>query len=275
MPQTTAQPQAPMDNHAPNAPYKARQLIRSGGHTDHTAGMAPGHVQANLAILPAEYAQEFQTFCQLNPKPCPLLTVGEVGSPFLPTLGEDIDLRTDLSGYRVFENGVEIDDTDDVSKYWRDDLVAFPLGCSYSFEDALVQDGVPLRHMERNECVAMYVTNIDTKPAGRFHGKMVTSMRPMKPADAIRAIQITTRFPNVHGAPVHIGHPESIGINDIERPVFGGAPPRMRDDEIPVFWACGVTPQVIIEQAKPSFCITHRPGSMLITDLKNSQLAVM
>ncbi|MBT5811324.1 MAG: DUF1445 domain-containing protein, partial [Rhodospirillaceae bacterium] len=131
-----------------NAAHDARLLIRSGGHTDHTAGMAPGHVQANLAILPAEYAQEFQTFCQLNPKPCPILAVGEVGSPYLPTLGQDIDLRTDLSGYRVFENGVEIDDCADVSKYWRDDLVAFPLGCSYSFEEALIQDGLPLRHME-------------------------------------------------------------------------------------------------------------------------------
>jgi uncharacterized protein YcsI (UPF0317 family) len=268
MPQTAIENPASIGE---NPAHAARLSIRENGHSGHTAGMAPGYVQANLAILPAEYAQEFQTFCQLNPKPCPILAVGETGSPVLPTLGVDIDLRTDLSGYRVFENGVEID----TSEYWRDDLVAFPLGCSYSFEEALLQDGLPLRHIERNECVAMYVTNIDTKPAGRFSGKMVVSMRPMKPADAIRAIQITTRFPNVHGAPVHIGHPELIGVNDIEKPVFGGAPPLMKEDEIPVFWACGVTPQVVIEQAKPSFCITHRPGCMLVTDLKNSQLAIM
>ncbi len=258
-----------------NPAHEARLRIREGALTGHSAGVAPGYVQANLAIMPAEYAQEFQTFCQLNPKPCPMLAIGAPGDPHLPTLGADLDLRTDLAGYRVFRDGVEIDVTDDITKYWRDDLVSFPLGCSFSFEDALLRDDIPLRHFERNECVAMYVTNIDTKPAGRFHGKMVVSMRPLKPADAIRAIQITSRFPNVHGAPVHIGLPEAIGVMDLEKPVFGGDPPRIKDDEIPVFWACGVTPQVAIEQAKPSFCITHQPGRMLVTDLKNSHLSIL
>lgn len=266
---------AAVETQADNPAHEARLRIRNGIHTDHTAGMAPGYVQANLAIMPKEYAQEFQTFCQLNPKPCPMLAIGELGSPHLPTLGADLDLRTDLSGYRVFENGEEIDVTSDVTDYWRDDLVAFPLGCSFSFEDALLRDDIPLKHYERDECVAMYVTNIETAQAGRFGGNMVVSMRPLKPADAIRAIQITSRFPNVHGAPVHIGLPEAIGIEDLEKPVFGGAPPRMAEDEIPVFWACGVTPQVAIEKAKPSFCITHQPGRMLITDLKNSHLSII
>ncbi len=261
--------------HGDNPAHEARLRIRGGEHKGHTAGLAPGYVQANLAIMPKDYAQEFQTFCQLNPKPCPMLAIGEVGSPHLPTLGADLDLRTDLSGYRVFRDGVEADVTDDITDYWRDDLVAFPLGCSFSFEDALLRDDIPLKHFERDECVAMYVSNIETKPAGRFHGRTVVSMRPLKPADAIRAIQITSRFPNVHGAPVHIGLPEALGIEDLEAPVFGGAPPRMAADEIPVFWACGVTPQLAIEQAKPPFCITHLPGSMLITDLKNSHLSII
>lgn len=260
---------------ADNPGHAARLAIRSGAHSTHTAGLAPGYVQANLAIMPAADAQAFQTFCQLNPKPCPMLAIGAPGDPSLPSLGKDIDLRTDLPGYRVFRDGVEIDVTDDISGYWRDDLVSFPLGCSFSFEEALLLDDIPLRHVERNECVAMYRTNIDTTPSGKFGGKVVVSMRPMKPADAIRAIQITSRFPNVHGAPIHIGLPEDIGVTDIENPAFGGAPPRMRADEIPVFWACGVTPQVAIEHARPSFCITHRPGHMLITDLKNSHLSVI
>lgn len=258
-----------------NPAHEARLSIRNGEHSGHTAGLAPGYVQANLAIMPKDYAQEFQTFCQLNPKPCPMLAIGDVGSPHLPTLGADLDLRTDLSGYRIFHDGVETDVTDDITDYWRDDLVAFPLGCSYSFEDALIRDDIPLRHFERNECVAMYASNIATKPAGRFHGNTVVSMRPLKPADAIRAVQITSRFPNVHGAPVHIGLPESIGVTDLEKPAFGGAPPRMKADELPVFWACGVTPQLAIEQAKPPFCITHLPGCMLITDLKNSHLSII
>lgn len=255
--------------------HAARLAIRSGAHRTHTAGLAPGYVQANLAIMPAADAQAFQTFCQLNPKPCPMLTIGQPGDPSLPSLGTDIDLRTDLPGYRVFRDGREIDVTGDITEYWREDLVSFPLGCSFSFEEALLMDDIPLRHVERDECVAMYRTNIDTVPSGRFGGKMVVSMRPMTPANAIRAIQITSRFPNVHGAPVHIGLPEAIGIKDLESPAFGGAPPRIRADEIPVFWACGVTPQVAIEQAKPSFCITHLPGHMLITDIKNSHLSVI
>jgi uncharacterized protein YcsI (UPF0317 family) len=172
----------------------------------------------------------------------------------------------------VFRDGQIVDEPTDIMAYWREDLVSFVLGCSFSFEQPLMEDGIRLRHVERGENVAMYKSNIDTVPAGPFSGKMVVSMRPLNPAEAIRAIQITSRFPNVHGAPIHMGFPEQIGIDDLEKP-FAGDAPQISGDEIPVFWACGVTPQVAVEQARPSLCITHKPGSMIITDLKNRDLA--
>lgn len=253
------------------APREARRWIRQGMHRDHTATMAPDFVQGNLCILPSQYAEDFAEFCRRNPKPCPLIGQSKVGDPRLPSLGEDLDIRTDLPRYRVFRDGQLIDEPTDITAYWRDDLVSFVLGCSFSFEQALIEDGVRLRHVERGTNVAMYKTNIDTIAAGPFSGKMVVSMRPLHPAEAIRAIEITSRFPKVHGAPVHIGLPEQIGITDLEKPYAGDAP-RMTADEIPVFWACGVTPQVAVEQARPSLCITHMPGSMIITDLKNREL---
>lgn len=251
---------------------ESRRLIRSGAHTGHTAAMAPAFVQGNLCILPAEYAADFTDFCQRNPKPCPLIGKSGAGDPRLPSLGEDLDIRTDLPRYRVFRDGAVTDEPTDIMRYWRDDLVSFVLGCSFSFELPLIEDGIRLRHVERDDTVAMYKTNIDTVPAGPFRGKMVVSMRQLRPAEAIRAVQITSRFPSVHGAPIHIGLPEQIGIDDLEKP-FAGDAPRMGEDEIPVFWACGVTPQVAVEQARPSLCITHKPGSMIITDLKNRALA--
>jgi uncharacterized protein YcsI (UPF0317 family) len=256
----------------PHDPREARRLIRSGGHAGHTAGMAPAFVQGNLCILPAEYATDFAAYCERNPKPCPLIGMGAAGDPRLPALGEDLDIRTDLPRYRVFRDGTVVDEPTDITDYWRDDLVSFVLGCSFSFEQPLIEDGIRLRHIERGDNVAMYRTSIDTIPAGPFGGKMVVSMRPLHPAEAIRAIEITARYANVHGAPVHIGLPEQIGITDLEAP-FAGDAPRMTEDEIPVFWACGVTPQVAVEQARPSLCITHMPGSMIITDLKNRDLA--
>lgn len=253
---------------------EARRLIRAGTHTGHTAAMAPAFVQGNLCILPSDYAADFAAFCQRNPKPCPLIGMGAAGDPRLPSLGEDLDIRTDVPRYRVFRDGQVVDEPSDITAYWRDDLVSFVLGCSFSFEQPLMEDGIRLRHIERGENVAMYKSNIDTVPAGPFSGKMVVSMRPLSPWEAIRAIQITSRFPNVHGAPVHMGFPEQIGIRDLEEP-FAGDPPQMTGDEIPVFWACGVTPQVAVEQARPSLCITHMPGSMIITDLKNRDLAAL
>ena len=255
-------------------PVQARRHIRRGAHTGHTAAMAPDFVQGNLCILPARYAEDFSAYCRHNPKPCPLIGTSAPGDPRLPLLGEDLDVRSDLPRYRVFRDGELIDEPTDIGAYWRDDLVSFVLGCSFSFEQPLIAHGIRLRHIERGANVAMYRSNIDTVAAGPFRGKMVVSMRPMYPAEAIRAIEITARYPKVHGAPVHIGLPEQIGIDDVERP-YAGDPPRMAGDEIPVFWACGVTPQVAVEQARPSLCITHMPGSMLITDVKNAELASM
>ena len=236
--------------------------------------MAPGYVQGNLVILPVGLAADFASYCQRNQKPCPLLAASDPGDPRSPTLAEDLDIRTDVPRYRVFRDGKAVDEPTDISALWRDDLVAFVLGCSFSFEHALMHDGLPLRHVAQATGVPMYRSNIDTLPAGPFRGKMMVSMRPFKAADAIRAIQITSRFPAVHGAPVHIGDPALIGIADIDRPDEGDRV-EVRDDEIPVFWACGVTPQIAVEQARPPLCITHKPGAMVITDLLVSQLAVL
>ncbi len=255
-----------------NPAQQARRDIRGGRHRGHTGGMAPGYVQGNLCILPADYAMEFAAFCQRNPKPCPLIGVGAPGDPGLATLGGDLDIRTDVPQYHVYRHGELTGEPYDIGDIWRDDLVSFVLGCSFSFEEALLEAGIPLSHMAGGENVAMYKTNIDTVPAGRFSGKMIVSMRHMTPADAIRAIQITSRFPQVHGAPVHIGLPEAIGIEDLEVP-YAGARPQIKDNEIPVFWACGVTPQIAVAEAKPPLCITHKPGAMLITDLLNRDLA--
>lgn len=253
-------------------PREVRRAIRSRAHTTHTAGLAPGYVQGNLCILPREHAADFLLFCQRNPKPCPLLGVAEPGDARLPALGEDLDIRTDLPRYRVFRNGKQDEDVADLRALWRDDLVSFVLGCSFSFEQALIEAGLPLRYVQEGKNVPMYRTSIDTVPAGRFRGKLVVSMRPFRPADAIRAIQITSRYPGVHGAPVHIGRPELIGIEDLARP-WVGDPTEVRDDEIPLFWACGVTPQSVVLDAKVPLCITHAPGHMLVTDLKNADLA--
>ena len=258
----------------PQTGRDARLAIRSGALTGPTSGLAPGYVQGNLAILPNALASDFLRFCQLNPKPCPLLAASAPGDPHLPALAEDLDIRTDLARYRVWRNGEVIDEPTDVERWWRDDLVAFVIGCSFSFEEALIDSGIELRHISCDCAVPMYRTSIATVPAGPFRGPMVVSMRPMKPADAIRAIQVTTRFPTVHGAPVHIGKPELIGINDLAKPDYGDAVP-VHDDEIPVFWACGVTPQSVVATVRPEFCITHYPGSMLVTDRKNVELAIM
>ena len=254
-------------------PAALRAAIRAGTFDAHTSGQCPGYAQANLAVLPNDYAPEFLRFCQLNPKPCPILGVSDSGDPRIPALGPDVDISTDLCGYVVFKNGEMADEVANLKAVWRDDMVAFAIGCSFSFEEALVEAGIRLRHFEQGCNVAMYRTNIPTQGAGRFGGPTVVSMRPMKPSDAIRAIQITSRFPNVHGAPIHFGDPAAIGIADIDRPDFGDAV-EIRAGEVPVFWACGVTPQSAIRAAKPPLSFTHKPGCMLVTDLRNSQLAV-
>jgi uncharacterized protein YcsI (UPF0317 family) len=255
-----------------NDPRAARRAIRARGHTGHTAGLARGYVQGNVCILPREYAAEFEAFCRANPKPCPLLAMSQPGDPRLPALGEDLDIRTDVPRYRIFRNGRLEGEVADVRELWREDLVTFVLGCSFSFEQALMDAGLRLRYVDEGRNVPMYRTSLDTVPAGRFRGKLVVSMRPFRPADAIRAIEITSRYPRVHGAPVHIGFPQSIGIRNLAEP-WAGDPTEVREDELPLFWACGITPQSVVLDAKPSLCITHAPGHMLVTDLENAALA--
>ena len=251
---------------------EARRAIRSGAWSGHTSGTAPHFVQGNVVILPTALAGDFLRFCQRNPKPCPLLAVSEPGDPRLPGLGDDLDIRSDVPRYRVWRHGELTTEPTDIRDLWRDDLVTFVIGCSFSFEQPLVDAGIPLRHIREGKNVAMYRTAIQTVPAGPFHGPLVVSMRPMSAADAIKAVQVTARVPQVHGAPVHLGDPALIGIADLARPDFGD-PVAVLPGELPVFWACGVTPQAVVMAAKPDFCITHAPGCMLVTDRLDSELA--
>lgn len=251
-----------------------RAACRAGHLTGPTPGLAPGFVQANLVLLPKDWAFDFLLFCQRNPKPCPLLDVTEPGDPEPKTVAPGADLRTDLPAYRVWENGELVAEPTNIRDRWRSDLVGFVIGCSFTFENALLEANVPVRHIEQNVNVPMYRTNIPCKSAGRFHGPMVVSMRPLKPDRAIRATAICSKFPLAHGAPIHFGDPSAIGIGDIAKPDFGDAV-EIRPGEVPVFWACGVTPQAVIAAVKPEFCITHAPGCMLITDLLNAHLAVI
>jgi uncharacterized protein YcsI (UPF0317 family) len=253
---------------------EVRLAARSGSLTGPTAGLAFGYVQGNLAILPAELAADFLRFCQLNPKPCPVIGMSEPGDPQIPALGADLDIRTDLPRYRVWRDGELTDEPTDIKSFWREDLIAFVIGCSFSFEEALIGQGIPLRHIEAGCNVPRYRTSIACAPAGPFKGPLVVSMRPMKPADAIRAVQVTSRFPAVHGAPVHLGLPALIGIEDLAKPDYGDAVP-VGADELPVFWACGVTPQAVIRAARPPFAITHSPGCMLVTDQLNARVAAL
>ncbi|MBC3765125.1 putative hydro-lyase [Neptunicella marina] len=254
-------------------PAQIRQKVRNKEITGNTSGLAKGFVQCNMVILPADWASDFQRFCEQNPRPCPLVAVSEnPGDIHLDKVGKGIDIRHDLPSYKVFEHGKLINEVTDVEAYWRDDLVTFFIGCSFSFEEALIDDGIEIRNITENKNVPMYRTNIACTPSEKFSGNMVVSMRPMVPADAIRSVQICDRFPSVHGAPVHFGFPEMIGISDINQPDFGDAV-TIRQNEVPVFWACGVTPQVALEQAKPPFCITHSPGCMLVSDITNKSLS--
>jgi len=245
---------------------RVREAIRSGAYRGHTAGIGLGRLQGNLVILPADYALDFFRFCQRNPKPCPVVGVSDTGDPMLRTLGADIDIRRDVPLYNIYVDGRLDRQQPDIDDVWRDDLVAFVLGCSFTFEQALMAEGIRLSHIEDNKVVSMYRTSIETQPAGPFRGPVVVSMRPMRAADAIRAAVVTARFPHAHGAPLHIGDPAQIGIRNLAEPDWGDSV-ALADDEVPVFWACGVTPQAAIQLAKPPICITHAPGAMLITDL--------
>ncbi|CCM79843.1 putative hydro-lyase [Rhizobium mesoamericanum] len=262
-----------MNSTSPSSARQVRLMARTGVLSGPTANLAAGFVQSNLAILPRDLAYDFLLFCQRNPKPCPLLGVSEPGSTSINGLGADLDIRTDVPRYRVWEKGVLVDEPQDVTGVWREDLVTFAIGCSFSFEEALLAAGVPVRHIEEGRNVPMFRSSIETAPSGVFSGPLVVSMRPMLPEDAIKAVQITGRFPSVHGAPIHLGDPEFIGISDIANPDYGDAV-TIRPGEIPVFWACGVTPQAAIAGAMPEISITHAPGHMLVTDMLNIKLSV-
>lgn len=248
-----------------------RGLARKGELARQTGGMAMGYVQANLVVVPRELAFDFLLFCQRNPKPCPLLDVTEPGSREPKIVAPGADLATDLPRYRVYRGGELVDEPTDVTGLWQKDWVGFLLGCSYTFENALLDAGLPVRHIETDVNVPMYRTNIACKSAGVFRGPMVVSMRPMTMAQAIRAVQVCSRFPGAHGTPVHMGDPAAIGIRNIDRPDFGEHVP-IRAGEIPVFWACGVTPQAVVMEARPPLVVTHKPGHMFLTDLHDTDL---
>ena len=248
-----------------------RAACRSGRLVGPTPGLALGYVQANLVVLPKDWAFDFLLFCQRNPKPCPVLDVTEPGAPEAKLTAPGSDLRTDLPAYRVWRNGELVEEPTEVTRYWRDDLVSFVIGCSFTFENALLAAGVSVRHIEQGVNVPMYRTNVPCKSAGRFGGPLVVSMRPLTPNLAVKATQICSRFARAHGVPVHFGAPSAIGIRDVNRPDYGDAV-EIREGEVPVFWACGVTPQAALVQARPPFAITHKPGHMFLTDLKDTDL---
>ncbi len=242
-----------------------RSAIRSGCYEGQTASLGNGYLQANLVIIPEKYSLDFMRYCQRNPKPCPLIAVSDTGNPMMFTLGSDIDIRTDLPAYNIDKNGL-VNTIHDISDVWCNDFVAFALGCSFTFEAALQKAGISLWHINNNKTVPMFQTNIQTVPAGIFSGDMVVSMRAIPKNRLEQVTEISKRFPLAHGAPIHIGDPSAIGITDLKKPNWGDSY-TLHDDQIPVFWACGVTSQVVINRANLPFSITHKPGHMLITDL--------
>ncbi|CAN5907559.1 putative hydro-lyase [soil metagenome] len=249
---------------------EVREKIRSGEYTGPTSGLARGHVQTNLVVLPEDYAFDFLKFCVRNPKPCPALEVTDVGSSTPAVMFPDADLRTDVPKYRVYKEGELVDEPTDIRDYWQEDLVSFLIGCSFTFEGALLDAGLRIAHQDQNRNVPMYVTNRECMPSGAFSGPMVVSMRPYTPEEVPVAVAASGRFPSMHGTPVHVGEPESLGVKDLDNPEFG-EPISIGEDEVPVFWACGVTPQAVAMNARPPLMITHSPGHMFITDRLNAE----
>ncbi len=252
-------------------PQDVKKLIREGKIDFQTSGMCNGYAQANLCILPKEYAFDFLLFCMRNPKPCPVLEVGDVGSREIKTMADGGDICKDFPKYRIWKNGVLEKEVTDISEYWQNDYVYFLIGCSFSFESELLEADIPVRHIQEGRNVPMFNTNIELRSAGKFHGNMVVSMRPIPDELVVKSVNVTAAMPRVHGAPVQIGNPESIGIRDVAKPDYGDSV-TVNKGETPVFWACGVTPQNVIMQTKPPIAITHAPGHMFITDVKNSSL---
>jgi uncharacterized protein YcsI (UPF0317 family) len=251
-------------------PVEMRRAIRTGRFTGFTNTVAHGYVQGNLVIVPEKYAGDFESYCRNNPRPCPVLGISEPGNPRVPALADDMDLRTDVGEYRIFRAGRESGTAGDIRDLWRSDFVAFVLGCSFSFEQELMKASVRLRHIDEGSVSPMYITNIDTVPAGEFGGKLLVSMRGLRPADAIRAVEITSRFPKFHGAPIHIGKPEMIGV-ELARPYGGHGLTELKDDELPVFWACGATAQAALERARLPIAITHSRAHMVVTDRRSEE----
>jgi uncharacterized protein YcsI (UPF0317 family) len=249
------------------SPDGARSRYREGLSVP-TTGWAPGFTQANLVVLPREWAFDMLLFGQRNPQPVPLLDVTEPGA-VSTALAPGADLRTDLPRYRVWRDGELVDEPTDVVDLWSDDLVSFLIGCSFSFETALLDAGVPVRNIEQGRNVSMYRTTVECRPAGRLSGPLVVSMRPIPAAEVVTAVQVTGRMPQVHGAPVHVGSPETLGIADLDRPDFGDLVDA-RPGDVPVFWACGVTPQAALIASRPPFAITHAPGFMFVTDVPDA-----
>jgi uncharacterized protein YcsI (UPF0317 family) len=247
-------------------PRQLRLAAREGRFKEPTAGHAPGYLQANMMVLPQKYAYDFLLFCQRNPKPCPLIEVMEPGARE-PKCAPGADVAIDVPGYRVYREGELSEELDQAAALWRDDFVTFLIGCSFSFEAAVIEAGVPLRHVEQGCNVSMFRTTIPCTPAGIFSGDMVVTMRPIKSRDVAKVVEISGRFDVAHGAPVHIGNPDAIGVHDLSRPDYGDAV-RIEDDEVPIFWACGVTPQWVAQKSRLPLCITHAPGKMFVTDLK-------
>ena len=263
-----------MKNFQQLTPNEIRDLIRKRKWDKPTAGLAMGYAQANLVILPEKYAFDFLLFCQRNPKPCPLLEVLEPGEFRTKSLSLDADIQTDIPRYHIYQKGKLQKTVKEIKSFWRPDFVSFLLGCSFSFEEALLRANIPVRHIEENKNVPMFISSIPCKSAGVFRGPMVVTMRPIPSDKVTQAVQITSRYASVHGAPIHFGDPSAIGIKDLRNPDFGD-PVTIKKREVPVFWACGVTPQAVVMKTKPDLCITHAPGHMFISDLLNEELAVL
>lgn len=263
-----------MNKLANTTPNEARRLIREGKWPKPTSGVSNGFTQANLVVLPKESAFEFLLFCQRNPKACPVLDVTEPGLFSPSVVAPNADLRKDIPKYRIYKNGVLDKECTDITDLWNDDMVGFLIGCSFTFEQALIRNEISIRHIEAQSNVPMYITNRMCTKAGKFDGPLVVSMRPVPEKDVVRAVQVTSRFPSVHGSPVHIGDPQTIGIQNLDKPDFGDSV-NVKEGEVPVFWACGVTPQAVAMNSKPDIMITHAPGHMFITDLKDEQFSVL
>lgn len=258
-------------NYSQMDPTEVRRLIREGEITGPTSGMCAGYAQANLVILPKDLAYDFLLFTQRNQKSCPILEVSDMGSRSLNYIAKNVDIAKDIPKYRVYEDGILTGEYTSVEHLWRDDFVSFLIGCSFSFESELLEAGISIRHIEENCNVPMFKTNIECEPAGIFNGKMVVSMRPIPYDQIVKSVMVTGTMPKVHGAPIHMGDPSVIGISDVTKPDFGDSV-QIKEGEVPVFWPCGVTPQSVVMNVKPKIVITHSPGHMLITDVKNVDL---